>query len=127
MLGANEDGEAQLRRAMVRLAMLGPTTALAVRQLPPRSGEGGWFANALVVLDSALPEDSLRPALRQIEQDLGRNRQTPARVAMDIDVLARRGEDWIADAHAGDKGEIAAYPASLLLAEAGVRIRLTPL
>ncbi len=101
---------------------MGEVECLGVRHLPPRSGEGPWYFNALAILRSDSVDDRVRAALRAIEARLGRDRAIPERVAIDIDVLARRGDLWIADPHALAKGELDRYPAANLLAEAGIMV-----
>lgn len=122
-LGSNADSDEVIQRALHSLAALGKVTQFDVEHLPPRSGSGAWYFNALAIVEHKKSAQDLRQSLRAIEQALGRNRQTPEVVAIDIDVLAfRHGNDWLADAHALEKGELETYPVQGMLSKAGITI-----
>lgn len=124
LLGSNQDSDATLRQALVALAALGVVACRDIQHLPPRSGVGPWYFNALAQLDCALPESVLKAALREIESAQGRDRGTPEQVAIDIDVLAMMGPDgaWRADARALAKKEFDRDPAKALLNSAAIQV-----
>lgn len=124
MLGSNLSDDSRLRQALCRLEALGRVQLLGeVRHLPPRSGAGAWYFNALAVVESALDAVAFRDALVAIETELGRDRGTPWRVDIDIDPLACRcGGEWVADPHALDKGELERPPAAELLRASGILV-----
>lgn len=123
LLGSNDPDDARLWQALQRLAEFGRVDCLGVHHLPPREGEGAWFYNALVRFETGLAAPELKVVLRAIEVALGRDRNTPLQVAIDIDILACDRQGWLADRHAQDKGDLTGWPASQLLAEAGLQVR----
>lgn len=127
MLGSNLPSGHIIEQALARLSEIGAIQTLGdVQHLPPRSGEGSWYFNALVILDGGFAEDVVRQSLRVIEQSLGRDRTTSSQVAIDIDVLARYQSGWIADRHALEKNELGQYPACKLIEDAGLTIQQEP-
>ncbi|HEX5756835.1 MAG TPA: 2-amino-4-hydroxy-6-hydroxymethyldihydropteridine diphosphokinase, partial [Arenimonas sp.] len=125
LLGSNHVDDGPIGDALEALATIGEVDCLCRRHLPPRSGRGAWYFNALATLsgDGSTSADALRARLRDIEQRLGRDRDDPQRVHIDIDILALRDEEWVAEAHAMDKGELEGFPVAMLLAETGLKIR----
>jgi len=121
-LGSNLPTDAVLHSALQRLGGLGAVEVLAPPQrLAPAGGQGPDYVNALVSLDCPLDREALHPALRQIESDLGRDRNDPQRVAIDIDLLALdEGHGWLADTRALAKGELQRWPTTHLLAQAQI-------
>ncbi len=122
LLGSNQPQDSTLRAALKRLGSLGATQALTpIEHLRPASGTGPWYFNALIALQADLPREALRETLRRIEAELGRDRNDPARVAIDIDLLGSQQDDlWRADAHALAKGEPTRWPTAHLLTLAGL-------
>ena len=123
LLGSSLPTDACVQRALVRLGELGTVRAATpVRRCPSYAGEPGrWYFNALAELDSALDHVALHARLRTIEADLGRRRDVPAEVAIDLDILASHVDgDWQADAHALAKGDLDHPITQTLLQLAGI-------
>jgi 2-amino-4-hydroxy-6-hydroxymethyldihydropteridine diphosphokinase len=123
LLGSSLPTDERLRAALDRLAELGtPTPLTAIEQFPSHSG-GGPYYNALVRLDTALDRTALRERLRTLEAMLGRRRDGPGEVAIDVDLLAHHIDGcWQADTHAQAKGEFVREPVATLLRQAGVEV-----
>lgn len=123
LLGSNLDTAAAVDAALVALGELGPVRALApIRRMRARSGAGPDYFNVLATLDTVLDEAALEPHLKAIEARLGRDRSA-ARVAIDIDLLARReNAGWRLGNAARRKCEAEQTPARDLLAEAGISL-----
>lgn len=114
-LGSNIDGKNQIARAIERLTFSfdllvkssryegpadggpnDPTTA-SERPAPPVSElEDGFdlsvFSNAAILIRTADSFQDIRRELRRVEKALGRTREDPRRVAIDIDILLIQGE-----------------------------------
>ncbi len=124
LLGSNLGDDQVLRQAVNELAQLGLVELLGpIQHLPPSQGNAAWYYNTLARLRCGLPMSQLRAALRAIEVKLGRDRADGDVVAIDIDILARFENGWIADEHAQRTGKLDAWPAKKLLAEDGVNIQ----
>lgn len=125
MLGSNLPDDSRLCAALHRLAAHGRAELLGdIQHLPPRSGGGAWYFNALAVVESVLDDAAFRALLADIERELGRDRSQPARVEIDIDLLARQCDgDWVADAHALAKRELEQPPAVDLMRASGILVR----
>lgn len=123
LLGSNLDDEARLRQALSALARLGVSHVLgAVRRLPAYDGAGEYH-NALAELAFEGDRGALDGALKRLEVELGRRRDVPGEVAIDIDILAcHDGAAWRADPHARAKGEFDHDPARVLLQQAGIEV-----
>lgn len=107
LLGSNLASAQCIEQAMAALGEIGRVQLLgAIEHLPPNQGSGAWYFNALACLRSALPAPALQAELKRIEQALGRNRENPGRVSIDIDVLAQGGPPWLADPHAQASGKL---------------------
>jgi 7,8-dihydro-6-hydroxymethylpterin-pyrophosphokinase len=93
-----------------------------VRHCPSYAGESGrWYFNALAELVTVLDRAPLHARLRAIEAQLGRRRDVPGEVAIDIDLLASdAGDGWQADRHALAKGDLDHPVTQALLQLAGV-------
>lgn len=124
MLGSNLDGDERVHAALAALRALGPAAFATVILRLPAHGDASApdYYNALAILESGLDRTALVTNLKRIERELGRVHGS-GRVAIDIDLLARRdGGRWIADPHALEKNDIGKPPAPLLLREAGIDI-----
>ncbi|PWK83880.1 2-amino-4-hydroxy-6-hydroxymethyldihydropteridine diphosphokinase [Fulvimonas soli] len=121
LLGSSLPDDARVRAALDRLAELGAAAPLTpIRRFPSHSG-GGEYYNALARLDAALGRAALRERLRALEAALGRRRDVPGEVAIDVDILAGLdGTRWRADPHARAKGEFGRAPVQALLRQAGI-------
>lgn len=123
LLGSNRDSDQSVRQAITALAQVGSVQLLgAIEHLPPNQGNGAWYYNALLSLCSDLPAPALVSALQRIEQALGRDRSTPDSVAIDIDLLARYAQGWVADAHAQTSGKLEQRSTLKLLADNAIRV-----
>ena len=110
-LGSNLGGREQIARAIDRItysfdllvkstryvgpAEGGPNDTGEPVALPPEdSGEENLsvYSNAAVLIRTADSFKDIRKELRQIEKELGRTREDPRRVEIDIDVLLIQGE-----------------------------------
>lgn len=123
LLGSSLPTDDRLQRALSRLGELGTAHAVTpVRRFPSYTGEPGrWYFNALAELDSAQGRDQLHAQLRAIEAQLGRRRDVPGEVAIDLDILAvDDGHGWRTDAHALAKGDLDHPTTRGLLALAGI-------
>lgn len=123
LLGSSLPTDAGVQRALVRLRALGSVRALTpVRRCPSYDGTPDrWYFNALAELDSALDHAALHARLRAIEAALGRRRDVPGEVAIDLDILARQVDgSWQADAHALAKGDLDHPITQTLLQLAGI-------
>ena len=89
-IGSNQDAEKHLRLAKERLALLLPgirfsrTYVFAATQGPQVPA----YHNLAAIAETSLERAPLKTALRALEEDLGRNRNTPDTVAIDLDILA---------------------------------------
>jgi 2-amino-4-hydroxy-6-hydroxymethyldihydropteridine diphosphokinase len=125
LLGSNLAGPERMQDALAGLAALGSVIPLTpIRRLPAAHGDASrLYYNVLVTLDCTLGREALRARLRQIEAELGRQRNGSGVVAIDIDLLATQAaERWLADPHALEKREFAQTPARELLEAAGITI-----
>lgn len=96
-LGSNSDAEANIATAVDVLAHTYDLLVKSTRYVgPPEvAPEGGLpvedlavlYSNTAVLVRTADSYDELRATLRAIEAELGRDRSTPAIVAIDIDIL----------------------------------------
>ncbi len=90
-LGSNlGDREANLRDAITRLGPLGKVTAVSsfYETEPVDFLEQPWFLNCVVLLETALPPQTLLQRLLEIERSLGRERLQPKGPRLiDIDIL----------------------------------------
>ncbi len=123
LLGSSLPTDAGVQRALVALGALGVVRAVTpVQRFPSYTGEPGrWYFNALAVLENAQGRAALHAQLRAIEAHLGRRRDVPGEVAIDLDILASDdGCGWQADAHALAKGDLDHPTTRSLLALAGV-------
>lgn len=122
LLGSNLDEPERVERALAELAALGTVSSLTpVRRMPARGDASRHYYNALVVLDSGSERATLIASLKRIESRLGRKRDQPGEVAIDIDLLATCAAGrWQADPHALAKREFTQAPAAELLEEAGI-------
>lgn len=124
MLGSNLDGDQCVHAALAALHALGSTTPVTVIRRLPAHGDASApdFYNVLATLESGQDRAALVADLKRIERELGRVRGS-GRVAIDIDLLARRdGTRWLADPHAIEKGDLDQPPATVLLREAGIAV-----
>jgi len=124
MLGSNLDGDERVHAALAALRALGPVAPVTMIRRLPAHGDASApdYHNVLATLESGLDRTALVADLKRIERELGRVRGS-GRVAIDIDLLARRdGARWLADPHAVEKGDIDRPPTPLLLREAGISI-----
>lgn len=88
--------DAVVRAAAAALAALGRVTRVSpVIRTPALGPAGRSFANAALLLDSALAPDALLAALKRIERDFGRRRgrRWGPRV-LDLDILLWSGGAW---------------------------------
>lgn len=123
LLGSSLPTDACMQRALVRLGALGAVRAVTpVRRCPSYDGTPDrWYFNALAELDATLDRTALHARLRAIEAELGRRRDVPGEVAIDLDILARHaGGGWQADAHALAKGDLDHPITQTLLQLAGI-------
>lgn len=123
LLGSSLPTDACLQRALVGLTALGEVrVATPVRRFPSYAGEPSRrYFNALAELATPLDRDALRTRLRALEAQLGRRRDVPGEVAIDLDLLAfADGTGWRADAHALAKGDLDHPTTRTLLALAGI-------
>jgi 2-amino-4-hydroxy-6-hydroxymethyldihydropteridine diphosphokinase len=122
LLGSNLPHDGCVSAALARLAQLGTTVALTpIRRFPPHDGGRGDYFNALATLASELDAAALAERLKELEAALGRRRDLPGQVAIDLDILA--GEDdgrWRATGHAVAKREFDKPAVAALLREAGI-------
>ncbi|MBN8737736.1 MAG: 2-amino-4-hydroxy-6-hydroxymethyldihydropteridine diphosphokinase [Xanthomonadales bacterium] len=124
MLGSNLDGDERVHAALAALRMLGPAKFVTTIRRLPAHGDASApdFHNVLVTLESGRDRAALVADLKRIEHELGRVHGS-GRVAIDIDLLARRdGVRWLADPHATEKGDLDQPPARVLLREAGIAV-----
>lgn len=123
LLGSNLADEARVRAALLGLVKLGaPRACTLIRQFPAYEGRGEYF-NALAELSCDLQREALDAALKQLEADLGRRRDSTDEVAIDIDILARHdGARWQADAHAVAKDEFGRQAVQTLLQQADIDV-----
>jgi len=111
LLGSNLHSDQVLNQAVGELAQLGHVELLgAIQRLPPDKGNVAWYYNALASLRCDLPAAELRATLRDIEVKLGRDRTAGNVVAIDIDILARFENGWVADEHAKRAGKLDDWP-----------------
>lgn len=125
LLGSSRPDDHCLRNALVQLAAFGPVQVLTpVTRFPSYTGEPDrWYFNALATIQSPWDRAGLHAALRAIEAALGRRRDVPGEVAIDLDILARRdAHGWHADAHALAKGDLAHPTTCALLRAAGIDV-----
>lgn len=124
LLGSNLHSDQALNQAVGELAQLGHVELLgAIQRLPPDKGNVAWYYNALASLRCDLPAAELRATLRDIEVKLGRDRTAGNVVAIDIDILARFENGWVADEHAKRAGKLDDWPTAKLLADGSVRVQ----
>lgn len=116
LLGSNLADSSRVDEALSRLSQLGTLTLLTpVARYPSHCGTDEYF-NALARLDTASEGEPLRQQLHELEIALGRRRDVPGEVAIDVDILASyRDGRWHADSHAVGKGEFAHMPVTALL------------
>lgn len=126
LLGSNLPDESRVRAALLGLVKLGaPRVCTPIRRFPAYAGHGKYF-NVLAELSGDLRREALDAALKRLEADLGRLRDSGVgtEVAIDIDILARHdGARWLADAHAVAKGEFSHQVVQTLLQQADIEIR----
>ncbi|MFT6109868.1 MAG: 2-amino-4-hydroxy-6-hydroxymethyldihydropteridine diphosphokinase [Planctomycetota bacterium] len=111
-LGSNVDGKGQIARAIDRLvysfdllvkstryvgpAEGGPNDTGEPMTIPPEEEASGenlrLYSNAAVLIRTADTFQEIRKELRRIEKTLGRTREDPRRVEIDIDILLIQGE-----------------------------------
>ena len=92
-LGSNTDGLRELARARGALAsVLEVSRVTRPRSSPPEGGGTGQYWNQIVEVQERA---DLRQICKRIETELGRNRDDPTRVTIDIDLL--RTADFEAD------------------------------
>ncbi len=124
MLGSNLDSDERVHAALAALRALGPAAPVTeIRRLPAHGDASAPdYYNVLVTLESGQDRTALVASLKRIERGLGRV-HGGGRVAIDIDLLARRdGACGLADPHAIEKGDLDQPPATVLLREAGIAI-----
>lgn len=125
LLGSNRDSPQTVHQAITALGDIGSAQLLgAIQHLPPNQGRGAWYYNALLCLRSALPAPALLAELKRIEQALGRDRENPGSVSIDIDVLAQGGPPWLADPHAQASGKLDQSSTRKLLSDNAVPVWL---
>lgn len=123
LLGSNLGSDQTLRQAIAALAQVGPVQLLGtIEHLPPNQGDGPWYYNALLSLRSDLPTPALVSNLQRIEQALGRDRTSPDIVTIDIDLLARYIQGWVADTHAQTSGKLEQRSTIKLLVDNAIRV-----
>lgn len=87
-VGSNTDRQAMIRAALLRLGETFPDLQCSpIYQSPPVEQGGEDYYNLVVGFDTEKPVTDLRACLQAIEQSLGRDRRTPHRVTMDLDLL----------------------------------------
>lgn len=96
-LGSNSDAEANIATAVDVLAhtydlLVKSTRYVGPPEVAPEDGlpveeSAVLYSNTAVLVRTADSYDELRATLRAIEAELGRDRSTPAIVAIDIDIL----------------------------------------
>lgn len=87
-LGSNQEPEANLGSCLDMLLLQFHDLALSsVFRSRPKSGQGSDYLNMAVAFDTELALPALRAALREIERKHRRDRDTPGRVTLDIDLL----------------------------------------
>ena len=113
-LGSNYEPEANIREAVERLTYTFDLLVKSTRYVGPPEGspeapmpdEGKLFSNAAVLIRTADTYVEIRNKVREIEDELDRDRSTPNVVTIDIDVLliedevVRRDDDTIVVPHA---------------------------
>ncbi len=107
-LGSNVDGPAKIDEAITEISFLYDLLARSTRYVSPAVtadderdeagiGEGASrevenYSNAAVLIRTAEDHDAIKAALGEIEAQLGRDRSTPASVAIDLDILLIQDE-----------------------------------
>lgn len=123
LLGSNLEDDAVVREALLRLNESGPVARLTdVRRFPAYGNSRGPYYNVLAQWRVDVERDEVLARIKALEQALGRDPATAARVDIDIDVLAYADGDagWTADPHAIAKQEFTHAPVLALLHEAGI-------
>jgi 2-amino-4-hydroxy-6-hydroxymethyldihydropteridine diphosphokinase len=122
LLGSNLPQDDCVAAALEQLAQLGTVSSLTpIRRFPSHDGGRGDYFNALAALTSELDAAVLAERLKRLEIALGRRRDIPGQVAIDLDILA--GEDdghWRAAEHAVGKREFDKPAVAALLREASI-------
>lgn len=128
LLGSSLDTDASMRAALERLSEHGAAAWLTpIRRFPSDDRSQREYYNALVAWRHAGDDAQAFACIRQLEAALGRDRDNPDEVAIDIDVLARFADErWQAYPHAQEKGEFDRALVIALLREAGVEVMQTP-
>ena len=89
-IGSNQHAEENIVAAMRRLEALLPGVRFSCARIFP-SAQGGDvppYTNLAAVAETELTQAELKQHLRVIEAELGRDRNTPNCVAIDLDILA---------------------------------------
>ena len=88
-LGSNCGGPGKLREAVALLrCAFGKVEATSPEETAPLQGTGPSYFNAVALAETDLPACEVKQLLRRMEAQLGRNRDTPGIVAIDLDLLA---------------------------------------
>ena len=87
-LGTNCGGPGKLAKAIEALReAFGDVTATSPEETAPLEGTGPSYFNCVAMTHTMLSPQEVKRCLREIEARLGRDRSTPAIVAIDLDLL----------------------------------------
>lgn len=100
VLGSNQHPARHLRLALQRLRDEYDVLGCA-GPLRTRDAGGGRFLNAALCVRSPLAPEAVRASIQAIEDAAGRRRGSD-RVSLDIDLVASRGADGVAQVHKPD-------------------------
>lgn len=110
-LGSNTDGPAKINDAIEEISYRYDLLARSTRYVSPAVGGGeeegpspgdgstsappdqkATYSNAAVLVRTSESHDTIKAALGEIEEALGRDRSTPDAVAIDLDILLIQGQ-----------------------------------